>query len=184
MFIQFNSTTWPESDLALKKKTKKTNLDQMQAKTVRCGARVSTTHRPQNCLVWLVQMTHRLVPRQPSGVGAVRPARHPQHADALSGVVVVWGWGVPGRSDQRGGAGSTRHHIRAGGCRLHGNSSFALSFSAAALMNFGLSRTLLLFSIVSYGIFCCCQRSGRERSGCRKRGAGQAVLQGSHLLRM
>ena len=64
----------------------------------------------------------RLVKRVPAGMGSFPQAGHPQHADALSGVVAVWDCGVPGRHHQRGWVGGSVRGLSAGCDCVHGNS--------------------------------------------------------------
>lgn len=70
----------------------------------------------------------RLVSRLPAGVGFFPHAGPPQHADALSGVVALWGCRIPGRHHQWGRVGVSLCGLWAGCHRLHCNSSLLLCF--------------------------------------------------------
>lgn len=88
----------------------------------------------------------RLVKRVPAGVGSFPQAGHPQHADALSGVVAVWDRSIPGRHHQWGWVGGSVRSLSAGCDRVHGN-SLALSFFLHSCVGLMKSRNTMYASV-------------------------------------
>lgn len=148
----------------------------------------------------------RLVKRVPAGMGSFPQAGHPQHADALSGVVAVWDCGVPGRHHQRGWVGGSVRGLSAGCDCVHGN-SLTLSLLRRSWVGLMKSQNTMYASVtfdyhpsglhpqgdnwesrfvsftspcstVSNGLLRGCQRAGRKCSRCWEHGSSQAVQQG------